>query len=327
MISFNPKEPDSITLVTTFRCNASCERCCFGCRPDFGRTMTIEQMKRYVDISLEAYPNFIKYLSLTGGECFLLGKDLDGIISFGKEKGLRVGLISNGYWGYNYKEAVKRINGLKELGLAEISFTCGDEHNHLIPFRSVRNAVVASARAGFKVEFRTENGYYNGIRAYIEKDAVLQRLIENKKITRVSQMFVDFNNEKTYRRHPESRYRYPEKSKPCRSLCHSITISPYGDVMACCGIGMFRIPQLRLGNIETEPIKTIFNRIFQDALKIWLHTGGPIEIFQYLYDKSDISFRTWGEACRFCKEIFSNPEIIPFLKEHYEDWIEKIHYY
>lgn len=97
--------------------------------------------------------------------------------------------------------------------------------------------------------------------------------------------------------------------------------------MACCGIGMFRIPQLRLGNIDKEPIRTIFERVFQDALKIWLYTSGPIEIFQYTYDHSDIEFRTWGEAYRFCKEIFSNPEIIPFLEENFEDWSEKIHYF
>ena len=41
--------------------------------------MTYEEMKHYVDISIEAYPDSISSLDLTGGECMLLGKDVDRI--------------------------------------------------------------------------------------------------------------------------------------------------------------------------------------------------------------------------------------------------------
>lgn len=324
MVSFTIKEPRTIVLFVTFRCNASCVKCCNGCRPDFGKTMTLDQMKRYVDLCLEAYPNSIKHLSLTGGEPFLIGNDLDEIVKYGKDKGLDVGIISNGYWGKKYKSALERIKYLKSIGLTAIAFSSGDDHNHIIPFRWTRNAVVASARAGFKVEFRSELGMLDGVRKEIQSDSVLMKLINDQRIDHNTYMWVDFDNEEHCRRSPAQRYRIWGEPHPCRNLFQSIPISPYGDVIACCGIGLFRIPQLRLGNIEKEPVKTIYERSFQDALKVWIYSKGPEDVLQYVYDNSDIAFRTWGEGCRYCREIFSNPEIIPLLKERYDDWSKKM---
>lgn len=131
MLSFIPRKPYKIGLITTFRCNAACDNCCFGCRPERGRTMTIDEMKHYVDICMDAYPDSIKYLDLTGGECFLLGNDLDEIVSYGKERGLSVALVSNGYWGKSYSSALERIIKLKAAGLKSIAFSVGDDHQHI----------------------------------------------------------------------------------------------------------------------------------------------------------------------------------------------------
>lgn len=324
MISFKIKNPKIITLFVTFRCNAACEKCCNGCRPDFGKTMSLDQMKRYIDMCLEAYPESIRYLSLSGGEPFLIGSELDEIINYGHRKGLAVGIISNGYWGRKYREALSRIKHLKSLGLTDIAFSSGDDHNHLIPFRWTRNAVVASVRAGFKVELRTEMGYLNGVRKEIWDDKVLMSLIKEGRIDHNTYMWVDFDNEKHCRRTPARRYRVWGDSHPCKYLFSNIPITPYGDVMACCGIGLFRIPYLRVGNIEQEPVKTVYERSFQDALKAWIYAKGPEDVLHFIYDHSDIAFRTWGEGCRYCREIFSNPEIIPFLKEHYDQWASEI---
>ena len=135
---FNPRKPYKIGLITTFRYNAACENCCFGCRPERGRTMTIDEMKHYVDICLDAYPDSIRYLDLTGGECFLLGNDLDEIVRYGKERGLSVALVSNGYWGKSYSTALERILRLKTAGLNDIAFSVGDDHQHILPLKGPR---------------------------------------------------------------------------------------------------------------------------------------------------------------------------------------------
>lgn len=68
-MTITPIKPSNITLLTTVRCTAACDNCCFGCTPKQGRTMTYEEMKTYVDKCLEAYPDTISSFDLTGGEC------------------------------------------------------------------------------------------------------------------------------------------------------------------------------------------------------------------------------------------------------------------
>ena len=102
-------KPTIIALLTTLRCTAACENCCFGCTPKQGRSMTYQEMKDYVDMCLEAYPDSLYKLSLTGGECMLLGKDIDRILSYGKSKGLKCILISNAFWAADYDKAYSTL--------------------------------------------------------------------------------------------------------------------------------------------------------------------------------------------------------------------------
>ena len=43
--------PQALTFLTTFRCSAACENCCFQCNPKFKKKMTVVDMKRYLDKS------------------------------------------------------------------------------------------------------------------------------------------------------------------------------------------------------------------------------------------------------------------------------------
>lgn len=137
----------------------------------------------------------------------------------------------------------------------------------------------------------------------------------------------DYNNEVKHRRSLPWKMRPYEKSKPCELLFHNIVITPYGDVLACCGIGNSRNPHMRLGNVWKEPVKTLYERTFEDLLKIWIGTEGTQAVLQYVYDNSDIRFHQYGNGCESCMEIFENPKILSFLREHYDDWSDKIHYY
>lgn len=325
MLSFNPTLPKRICLITTFRCMAECDSCCFGCVHDKGRTMTLDQMKRYVDLCLEAYPESIVSLSLTGGECFMLGDNLEKIIRYAKDKGLPTGLVTNGYWGKKYAEAFSLLSKLKEAGLNAIDFSAGNAHQNLIPLRNCRNAIVAAARLGLKPNVRLESRY--GTTAVYDKlmsDNAFKRLVNEEKITLQTWQWRTYNNIVKHRRLRYFHFR-PFDGKPCDLLFKDIILTPYGDMLACCGIGSARIPQMRLGNIEKEPVRTVYERGFQDALKVWLRLEGPEALLQYVYDNSDIHLHECS-ACKGCEEIFGNPEIIPFLKDHYDEWMDKILY-
>ena len=95
-----------------------------------------------------------------------------------------------------------------------------------------------------------------------------------------------------------------KEKTPCKHLFEDIIINPYGEVYACCGIGVCHIPQMRLGNIHQEPIQTIYERAFEDVLKIWLYTEGPQDVLAFSPTRASCpsSGTTYLKptVCRYC---------------------------
>lgn len=289
--------------------------------------MSLEKMKEYLDRCIEAYPDSITTLSLTGGECMLLGDDLESIMRYGRDKGLNISMISNGFWGYKYKNAYESLVRLKNAGLTTIAVSTGEDHQCSVPLRSCRNVVVAAARLGFIPILRIES--HLGVvkcRSQIENDVPLMRLVNAGRIKLCWQHWEEYSNEKRVGQG------YPWKMSPygtregCESLFRSVIISPYGDVMACAGIPCSRIPYMRLGNIEKESVKTVYERGFQDALKVWIYKKGAVAVLDYVHQHSDIRFYNPGYNCNSCIEIFRNPKILPFLRKTYWDWRDEIRF-
>lgn len=291
--------------------------------------MTLEKMKEYVDRCIKAYPGHINRLSLTGGECMMLGSDIEEIIKYANRKGLTADLISNGFWGKSYSHAREVMLRLREAGLTSLSFSTGEDHQAGVPLRSVRNAVVAAARTGFIPTLRVESHWGRvKCKPRLDADIPLGRLVKAGRINIEWWSWQHYSNEtRKPLRYPTHRRPYDEPT-PCHSIGKGdIIITPYGDMLACCGIGCSRSPYLRLGNVEKEPVKTVYERIGQDALKVWLKEKGPVAILKYVYENSDIKFHdVCGDGCRACTEIFRNPRIIPFLRETSHQWQEQLRY-
>jgi len=313
--------PSGITLLTTLRCTAACDNCCFGCNPKQGRTMTYEEMKEYVDKSLDAYPESISSLDLTGGECMLLGKDIDKIFSYAKGKGLKCSMVSNAFWATDYDKAYKILKRLKRNGLTSASFSTGEDHNHYVPWMNVRNASVAAAHLGINSELRIENQFGQmSISRELDNDAEVSSLIKEKKLKISASPWMEYHNKGKKSRNFKVPYHEIVKTEPCKSLFQNIIINPYGEVYACCGIGVCHIPQMRLGNINIESIKTIYERAFDDFLKIWLYTEGPQAVLKFVNDKTGQKF-SWHTThhCDICRVIFTDKNILPLIKENFFD--------
>lgn len=108
-----------------------------------------------------------------------------------------------------------------------------------------------------------------------------------------------------------------KEKTPCKHLFEDIIINPYGEVYACCGIGVCHIPQMRLGNIHHEPIQTIYERVFEDVLKIWLYTEGPQDVLAFVKKKTGQKFN-WHTRhnCDICRTIFTDKSILSILRDN-----------
>jgi len=315
---FIPIKPSGISLLVTLRCTSACDNCCFGCNPQQGRSMTFEEMKDYVDKSLEAYPDSITNLFLTGGECMLLKKEVGKIISYAQSKGLKSAIVSNAYWATDYDKAYRTLKRLKNKGLTSVCFSTGEDHNRYVPWRNVRHAAVAAARLGIDTELRVEYQFmFSEIARELNADDEVMELVNQHKLKFVNSCWIKYNNKgKKTRNFKTELVDYKEKL-PCDFLFRDIIINPYGEVYACCGIGVSHIPQMRLGNIHQEPIRTIYERAFEDVLKIWLYTEGPQSVLAFVKQKTGQKF-SWHTRhnCDICRTIFIDKSILPILRDH-----------
>lgn len=321
-MKITPIKPTGITLIATLRCSAACDNCCFGCNPAQGRSMTYDQMQSYVDMSLEAYPDSINRFSLTGGECMLLKKDVGRILSYCSGKGLECFMVSNAYWATDYEKARKILRHLQRCGLNSVAFSTGEDHDKYVPWTNVRNAVAAAAHLGLSPELRYEDRPgRTAILQCLEADEQVGPLIKTHHIRVSKSTWMNFNNNGPKSRVWKIPFREHEGMGGCKSLFQDVIINPYGEVYACCGIGVCRIPQMRIGNVNREPIKAIYEHAFEDFLKIWLYMEGPNAVLKYVHEKTGQKKFNWHTShnCDICRAIFTDGEIIPCIRENFYD--------
>jgi len=267
----------------------------------------------------------IKVVVFTGGECFLLGKDLDELVNRAARHGLAVRCVTNGYWGVTAEAARKRTKELVTAGLIEINFSTGPMHARYVPVERVVHAAVASVEAGLRVAINVET--FDGCDFDLtlmlnnptlagkiqEKRLIVQRNVWINNAEGKGQMFM--------RPLPEhSRFR-PEYKKPCATVLNVIAITPAQDLVACCGLHLESIPELHLGNIAERSIQSILNDAPDDLIKIWMHLDGPEVILEFV-NKYEPRFRLPTESvhpCETCKILYTDPTVKTVLRSHYRE--------
>lgn len=314
-----PIKPQAIHFLTTTRCTASCDNCCLGCTPGEGRDMTLEEMKEYVDECLDAYPDTITTLDLTGGECMLLGKDVEQIFCYARDRGLRCSMVSNAFWATSYDKVLRTLRRLSRCGLRQVSFSTGVEHGNHVPWQNARHAAVAAARLGITVELRIEQAYgCPDIGKDIEADPEVIELVRRGRLNLYRHTFVTYSNRRPKERSWKVPYYDYNDVHSCRNLFEGIVIDPYGNVYPCCGLGMCKNPYLLLGNIHREPIKTIYERAFDDFLKLWIYSKGPDAVLKFVHEKTGQKFQ-WHSRhiCDICRIIFTDKTILPVVRDNF----------
>lgn len=317
--------PTTLSFVTTNKCSAACKNCCFGCSPQNKNRLTLSEMKNYINQSLSAYST-IKLLVLTGGECFTLNDDLDDIIKYGAEKGLFVRVVTNSYWAISFKKAYKRLKKLSELGLKEVNVSTGDEHLKWVPYNNIVYTIVASLQLKLTTVVNVETSPMSSFNSkHLKEDARLVKYFEKyngSKLMVINGVWMPFTKSTQKEINSDERSQKNDicLSNRCTSLFSAITISPFHQVNACCGLTSEYIPYLRLGNAKKYPIKKLYEYQFNDFLKIWLFNEGPQNIMDFVSEiepKKKINTTGW-HICQICAEIFRDEEILAIIQQHYK---------
>jgi MoaA/NifB/PqqE/SkfB family radical SAM enzyme len=269
-------------------------------------------------------------LIITGGECFTLGKDLNLIIKYASSKGLFTRVVTNGYWAKSPEKAYLKLNRLVEAGLNELNFSTGDEHQTWVPYENIVNGIVSALELELTTVVNVESSKLSKFNIeQLKNDYRLEKYkhLLDKKLHIINGVWmpflksgeekIDSSNDKDL----ENSLIVFQKKKRCSSLFNTISIDPFHQAIACCGLTVEYIKYLHLGNTKKYSLKFLYEYQFQDFLKIWLFTEGPENILKFCRNKLNlppIDTTKW-HICQICVEIFRDKQNILILQQNYEE--------
>lgn len=312
--------PTNAAIITTYKCTAACKECCFECSPSIpNNQISVEEMKLFID-QISEYQT-IKILVWSGGECFLIRKDLLEGITYAKAKGIPSRCVTNGYWAKNIERATEVLLPFKRAGLTEINFSTGDSHQKFISVDKILYGVIAALKLGLTVAISVETTKNNEFL----KDDLLENNIYKQYIAGTeyekhlivsSSIWVSF--------HDDTQFEYDNQKQitkdGCTSIFDTVALEPTHGLVGCCGLTVGDISEMHLGRLSTDTqVKELFATQYNDFLKIWIYTDGP----DYILDKArewepSLVIPKFHHRCLSCAYIYNTEEIKQVISQNYE---------
>lgn len=273
--------PRVLSILTTRRCTAACDHCCVGASPRAKDAIPIERIHGLID-EAKRIPA-IERIVFTGGECFLLGKDLDALIAHAHELELQTRVVSNGYWAVNQRAASLRVRSLSNAGLDEIMLSAGTFHQQFVPLQNVVSAARATASAKIPTLISVEACDQSDFCEERLSVELTDEIAAGRVRISAAPWIPDAGGRgKGVLTHEQSRSKSPTMNGPCNQIMNVVAVTPKQELIACCGFPMEELPALRIGSVAESPIDDVLRRAPPDLLKIWLHTEGPAGIAEFV---------------------------------------------
>lgn len=305
--------PHTLSIVTTYRCTAECEHCCFSCSPRSRVELTPARMREILDQAAQF--SSIKVAVFTGGECYMLGRELDRLVQHATSRGFTTRTVSNAFWAPTREAARARLARLKDHGLKEANYSTGEQHSRFVPPERVRHAAIAAAELGLVSIIAVDSfgdSRFN-FEDFVSEPEFGEYIDAGKIILRVSP-WMKFNGNrhisytKKYLRHMENNR---TAGTGCPTVLKVLGVLPNEELCVCCGLTMLQIPEMRVGSLRQNTIKQLLNKVPDDFLKVWLSLYGPDAILRYA-QKLDPTIPSLGHhahTCDVCRFVYHNKHI------------------
>lgn len=270
-------------FLLTYMCNSECDHCFVYSSPTAPGTFTSEQIRELLDEAVKI--GTIEWIYFEGGEPFLFYPIMLEGIKMARNRGFRVGVVTNAYFATDDKDIEIWLKPLCELGIEDLSISNDPYHYE----DEKENPALRAQRVALKLNMPTQE-----IR--IEKPSVTagidEKLSKGKPVVGGGTVLRGRAVEKLLRDLPQRRWKdfvecpYEELEYPQR-----IHIDPYGNVHVCQGIS--------IGNAWEEPLSELIKNYDAGSHPICgpLIRGGPALLArEYQIEHED----KYVDACHFC---------------------------
>lgn len=323
--------PSALTILPTYTCTAACENCCFGCTPKVEGRIPQDRLLDYIG-DAKAIPS-LQLIVFSGGECFLLGDDLDEAVAAASGEGVVTRCVTNGYWAESAETARARVRSIAAHGLHELNISTGDFHQRWVDIERVGFAAEAAVLEGLRtvvmVEVRDGRRFTGDALIgtpsvqRIYADAALKKrfqIVESPWMSNKVEAGVAQASDRLISRANVS------AAGGCTSVLSSIVISPSEYLIACCGLAHEQIPAMRLGSLRSQSFGELIERARSDFLKQWILVAGPHKILQWAAEK-DPSIEWEGQyahICDACRRLHSDERVLEVIARHGKDEVADV---
>ena len=310
--------PSSAGIITTYKCTAECEDCCFNCSRKKTSIMNTQQLIHIIEelISLES----VKVIVFTGGEATLLGNTLIEGINYATKNGLATRLVTNGHWASNPVRAEKYVKKLKDAGLKEINFSTGDQHQKYVRVDKVLLGSLMAIEQDIPVSISLETHRFAKFRENdLKSNPIFKKIMDSKNkdlFTYICSSWISIKNIDKYG-HNNHEINLSELDYGCDNLYSNISVDSNNNIYSCCGLTIHSIREMSLGNIEKIPLEKAINKQLDDLIKKWIFLVGPYHIIKKAKEWTEkIKIPKLGHRCLYCAYIYNNPLVMETIRNN-----------
>ncbi len=292
-------------------------------------TLRVPQARlfQYIDDAAKL-PN-LNLVVISGGEPFLLGRDLSELISACADHGKMTRIVTNGYWAVDEARARERLRPLLEAGLNEINFSTGDDHVEFVPLGRIMLGLDAALEFGLGVSLMIEQTANSNLTYASIQDAAsewprIKKALRTRKLHLAISPWMPFGDPDHFPEQPKTRLVNSEnlhERTGCPSILSTIVVTPDEQVGICCGLPREYIPDLNVGNLRDSSLPDLVEQGLSDFIKIWLHVEGPEHILAWAAEKDpSIEWENiYAHQCDACRAMYQNPRLMNVVANHYQE--------
>lgn len=309
-----------ISMMLTRRCNIRCRHCCVDALPASAREG--DMLARDVDdwVQQAVQEPKVTYLSLTGGEPFLVYPLLRRAIDRAAGQGLPAGVVTSGFWATSRAAARRKLTPFARWDrLFSLSLSVDRFHQEYVPLERVKNAIVAAHELGIE-QVKVKLSYL-GASAADSQEQLLGELgplpapvtIESQLVHRTGRAArqvssAEFAREKE--RHPG----VGADNIPC-TMADFPLITPDGKVFACCGAALLlkHATPLLLGDLHKQRLGNILDCSETNTILHFIRLYGPLELFNCIGQPVEVQDYDATSLCSLCLRFFASPDAVAAL--------------
>lgn len=269
-------------LLLSYTCNYECEHCFVWGSPQQSGTMTLTQVENILDQGKEL--GTVEWIYFEGGESFLFYPVLVKGASLAAQMGFKVGIVTNGYWATDLRDAIEWLRPLDGL-VADLTVSADIYHASEKMSQAVQTAQAAAEELGMPL----------GLLSVAQPEATNAATAVGKLPPGESRVMYRGRAAEVLvgraAKHPWGLYTecpYEDLREPGR-----VHIDPFGHLHICQGIS--------IGNLFAMPLNEICETYDADAHPMTgpLLRGGPAELAR---QHGLTSQEEYADACHLCYE-------------------------